>query len=90
MELTAEVVDLVDIWAEARIVAVANNETGPADAQITGPLSLLLRAQREGQGSGSVYTIEVEGVDRAGNTVRKSVEVAVPKSRGHRWGARGG
>jgi hypothetical protein len=90
VELNVEVVDLIDIWAEARIVKITSNEGGAGDARIVGPLVAELRAEREGQGSGRVYQLEVEGFDRAGNTVRKTVEVVVPKSRSHRWGARGG
>ena len=61
MEGHAEVVDLIDIWANARIVKVSGNEGDAGVAQIKGPLSLLLRAERDGQGSGRVYTLELGG-----------------------------
>jgi hypothetical protein len=41
-------------------------------------LTVDLRAERAGIGTGRIYTIEVEGSDAAGNTVRQSVTVLVP------------
>ncbi|MBI4660133.1 MAG: HYR domain-containing protein [Verrucomicrobia bacterium] len=49
-----------------------------ADWQITGRLTLKLRAERSGEGGGRVYTITVEGRDLAGNRVTKDVTVTVP------------
>jgi hypothetical protein len=40
---------------------------------VTGPLTLDLRAERSGTGTGRVYTIEVETTDAAGNTTRQTV-----------------
>jgi rhamnogalacturonan endolyase len=82
----AEVVDLLDTAPSARIVGVSSNEpidgeddgsTSP-DWVITGPLTVDLRAERSGTGTGRVYTIEVEASDAAGNTTRQTVTVAVP------------
>jgi hypothetical protein len=50
------------------------------DIQITGPLSLSLRAERSGNGSGRTYTITVQAVDAAGNAAVQSVNVFVPKN----------
>lgn len=52
------------------------------DIQITGPLSLNLRAERAGTGTGRTYTITVRVRDAAGNTTMGTVTVAVPKSMG--------
>ena len=86
VSLEAELVDLIDPAPTARIVDVSSNEpidgeddgnTSP-DWVITGPLTVDLRAERSGIGTGRVYTIEVEGSDAAGNTIRRSVTVRVP------------
>ena len=69
-----------------RIVSVSSNEpvngTGDGDTspdwQVTGDMSLKLRAERSGHGSGRVYTITVESVDRSGNAGRATVTVTVP------------
>ncbi len=68
----------------AKIVSVTSNEpdgTSP-EWQITGDLTLQLRAQRNGHGSGRTYTITVEVGDTSGNTTRQSVVVVVPHSQG--------
>jgi rhamnogalacturonan endolyase len=87
--VNALLVDLIDPAPSARIVAVSGNEpidgdddgnTSP-DWEITGPLTVNLRAERSGVGTGHIYTIDVEGTDAAGNTVRQSVTVRVPLDR---------
>ena len=55
----------------------------PNDWLITGPLSVSLRAERLGKGTGRVYTIAVSCRDAAGNATTASMTVSVPKSRGH-------
>ena len=84
--LDAVLVDLLDPAPTARIVAVSSNEpvngaddgdTSP-DWEITGPLSVNLRAERSGTGTGRIYTIQVEGRDAAGNTTLQTVAVRVP------------
>lgn len=95
VHIRAELVDLIHGEAKARIVNVTSSEEDGkrrrherADYHIVAPLTVLLRAERDGRGVGRVYTIDVEGKDAAGNTVVESVEVKVPKSRRHRWGHR--
>jgi parallel beta-helix repeat protein len=68
---------------KCRIISVQSNEpTGPeSDWVITGDLTLLLRAERLGNGHGRIYTINVQCRDAAGNTSTGTVEVAVPKNR---------
>jgi choice-of-anchor C domain-containing protein len=72
---------------DSHIVSVTCNEPigrgkRNMDYQITGPLSLNLRATRLGQNRGRVYTILVETVDSAGQTAQSQVRVTVPHSRG--------
>src|SRR5439155_629824 len=84
--ITAPLADLVDSAPTARIVSVTSNEpsNGAGDGktahdwQITGPLTLELRAERAGSLSDRVYTITVEARDYSGNASRKFVEVSVP------------
>jgi hypothetical protein len=86
VSLNVELVDLINPAPTARIVGVSSNEpvdgdddgnTSP-DWEITGPLTVALRAERSGTGTGRVYTIEVEATDAAGNTTRQTVTVNVP------------
>ena len=86
--VSAEVVDLIDGAPTARIVSVSSNEpvdgTGDGDTspdwEITGDLTLRLRAERAGTGSGRVYTITVEARDYSGNTTLETISVIVPKN----------
>ncbi|HJQ40088.1 MAG TPA: hypothetical protein VKB93_23325, partial [Thermoanaerobaculia bacterium] len=62
-----------------RIFAVTANENIlPTDYEITGLLTVKLRADRDGNGSGRVYTIHVEAIDASGNRSTKTVTVTVP------------
>jgi hypothetical protein len=71
-----------------RIVSVTSNEpqngTGDGDTspdwQITGDLTLQLRAERSGTGSGRAYTITIACVDASGNETRSTVTVRVPRN----------
>lgn len=54
------------------------------DVEITGPLTVTLRAERSGKGGGRTNTITVEVADAAGNTSHGTCTVVVPKSRGGR------
>ena len=49
------------------------------DIVITGPLSLMLRAERAGKGPGRVYTITVNVTDGSGNSSSATVTVTVPR-----------
>jgi hypothetical protein len=81
--LTADVQDAVGV-ASTRIVSVASNEAGntPPDWQVTGDMTLNLRAERAGGGSGRVYTITVESRDAAGNSSTATTAVLVPHDQG--------
>jgi hypothetical protein len=76
--IAAAVTDAVDAAPVTRIVSVTSNEGGSADWQITGPLSLNLRATRLGEGSGRIYTITIESRDASGNVSTTTTTVVVP------------
>jgi rhamnogalacturonan endolyase len=83
VNIAAELVDLLDVAPTARIVNVTSSETAATPRQAfpfrqVGPLALQLRAERFNATTGRTYTIDVEGRDAAGNTVRRSVTVRVP------------
>ncbi len=50
------------------------------DWEITGPLTLNLRAERAQNGPGRIYTITVQSQDASGNVATGTVTVFVPKS----------
>ena len=66
--------------ASCKIVSVSSNEPLDADGDwvITGPLTVNLRADRLAQGTGRIYTINVECTDGSGNKATKAVNVTVP------------
>jgi hypothetical protein len=75
-----------------KIVSISSNEPenglGDGDTdhdwEITGDLTLKLRAERSGKGHGRIYTIGVECADAAGNKSTGSVAVSVPHNQGFR------
>jgi hypothetical protein len=76
-----------DATVRCRIVSVSSNEptsgagsgSSASDWEITGDLTLNVRAERSGKGSGRVYTIEVACSDAAGNRALSTVTVTVPR-----------
>lgn len=68
-----------------KITSVTSNEPVDADGDwiITGNLTLYLRAERQGNGSGRVYTITVQCTDTAGNVTSKATTVNVVHDQGH-------
>lgn len=89
LTLSAPTTDAVGVTS-LRIVNVTSSEPDnglgdgdtAGDIQVTGNLSLQLRAERSGNGNGRTYTLTVEARDAAGNTSTRSVTVSVPKSMG--------
>ena len=82
VRLTASARDAVTAAPAVSITSVACNEHAPDDCQITGPMTLNLRAERTGAGEGRVYTITVEARDAAGNASSQSVQVLVSHDQG--------
>ncbi|PTY07810.1 hypothetical protein DB347_06185 [Opitutaceae bacterium EW11] len=83
--LHADVTDAVGV-VSTRIVSVTSNEpvngvgdgnTSP-DWEITGDMTLNLRAERAGPGNGRVYTVTVEARDAANNSSTNHVTISVP------------
>ncbi len=89
INVAAVATDLVGV-AALKIVGVTSNEPDnglgdgdtAGDIQVTGDLTLNLRAERSGGGNGRTYTITVEARDAAGNRTTKTCTVSVPKSQG--------
>jgi hypothetical protein len=83
--------DVCHATPACQIVSVTSNEpenalgdgnTAP-DWRITGPLTVELRAERSGTGSGRIYTITVQCTDASGNTsALRDVIVTVPHDQG--------
>jgi hypothetical protein len=59
---------------------VSDTDTTTPDWEITGPLSVNLRAERSNEGVGRVYTITVRCTDEVGNRSQRVGTVFVPKS----------
>lgn len=68
------------VTANEPILAPGSGNTG-FDWQITGPLTLQLRAERSGEGMDRVYTIWVTCSDVNGNESTGTVNVTVPKGK---------
>lgn len=89
VSVDAAAVDLLDPQPAIRILSVSSNEPvdGPDDGhtspdwEITGALTVNLRAERSGTGPGRIYTIVVEARDAAGNSTVETIEVRVPLER---------
>lgn len=70
--------------ARSKIISVTSTEVlasagvASPDWQITGDLTVNLRAERSGNGPGRIYTITVECADDAGNTSTAQAQVTVP------------
>lgn len=88
--VSVSVADACDPSATCAISSVASNEplnglgdgdTEP-DWEITGPLTVNVRAERSGNGTGRVYTITIECTDASGNSSTKTVTVIVSHNGG--------
>ena len=79
--LAPTVSDDSDASPACQITEVSNNEsassTGPTSS-ITGPLTLTLKADRNGSGTGRIYTITVACTNSAGLSATRTATVQVP------------
>jgi hypothetical protein len=75
--VSAIVTDNCDSAPTWRVVSVTNNETGAEDSAIIASNRVLVRAAREGSGSGRIYTITLEATDASGNVSHESLTVSV-------------
>jgi hypothetical protein len=71
--------DACDPHPVSKIISVTSNEAnnGPDDVQITGNLTVKLKA--ESNGKGRIYTITVQCKDASGNASTKTTTVKVNK-----------
>jgi hypothetical protein len=84
--LTVSASDNCDSNPICQIVSVISNEPenglGDGDKapdwEITGTLTVNLRAERSGKGDGRVYTVKVRCTDNAGNFSDHTITVTVP------------
>jgi hypothetical protein len=76
--------DACTVAPSCAIQSVTANEPVDSGAvEITGPLSLKLRSERLGGGSGRIYTLTIVCRDDAGNTATTTAAVTVPHDQGH-------
>ena len=80
--VTVEAVDDTDPQPACAISDVSSNEAADGDFEITGNLTVDLRAERLGQEQDRVYTIEVTCSDAAGNSSVATTDVLVPHDQG--------
>lgn len=81
--INATLADACDSNATARIISVTSSEPvgRRGDWEVTGPLTLKMRADRLGSGAGRTYQIIIAAWDGTGNRSTNVVTVIVPKSR---------
>ncbi len=81
--VSASATDNCDSAPVSRIISITANEALSAgDVQITGNLTALLAATRNGANGGRVYTITVQCTDADGNSSTGVVTVTVPQGNG--------
>jgi hypothetical protein len=88
--LSVDVSDNCGNGTNCQITEVSSNEpvNGPGDGntapdwEITGDLTVNLRAERTGKGSGRIYTITVMCTDASGNSSTGTVTVTAPHDKG--------
>jgi len=72
-----------DVAAACEIISVSSNESGTSpEWQITGPLTVNLRAERLVTATGRTCTITVQCMNESGNASTKTVAVTVPHDQG--------
>lgn len=86
--LTAVTDDFVGV-VSTKVISVTSGEPDnglgvgdtAGDFEITGDLTVNLRAERSGKGTARTYTITAEAADAAGNKTQKTTNVSVGKSK---------
>lgn len=78
--ISAEALDICDPAPRLEIVSVTSNKPSSPDGdwEITGPLTLNLRAERQGRNGARIYTVMVAATDSSSNTTLRAVQVSVP------------
>lgn len=71
------VCSITSVNSNEPVNGLGDGDTEP-DWEITGNLTVNLRAERSGTGSGRVYTMNIECTDESGNSSVETVEVTVP------------
>jgi hypothetical protein len=79
--LAVAATDAADRSPVCRVTSISSNEGTSADAQIVGALAVNLRADRNGDGGGRIYTIGVRCIDASGNASTSAATVTVPHDR---------
>jgi hypothetical protein len=77
----ATVTKVVSVSCNEPVIAPGSGQTSP-DWQITGDLTVSLRAERSGPTNGRIYTISVQCTDTSGNISTATVAVTVPHDQG--------
>jgi hypothetical protein len=78
IEVDIQATDVCDPSPTCEVVGVASDEPDAGDIEIVGPTAVKLRAERDAQGDGRVYTITVECRDgTGGNATQATTEVHV-------------
>lgn len=79
--VTAPACQIISVSSNEPINGIGDGNTEP-DWQITGDLTVDIRAERSGDGDGRVYTLEVECTDDGGGSSKETVTVTVPHDQG--------
>jgi hypothetical protein len=69
---------IAGVTSDEPIEGLGDGDTAP-DWEVTGDLTLKLRAERSAQLDGRTYTVQIQCVDPSGNVSRSSVQVLVPR-----------
>jgi hypothetical protein len=70
---------IISVTSNEPVEGLGDGDTAP-DWLVTGNLTLNIRAERSGKGSGRVYTINIECSDTSDNLSSKDVSVTVPRN----------
>jgi hypothetical protein len=82
VRLSVDARDTCDPNPRCRVVSVTSNEGTRADWEIVGPLEVMLRSERSGNGDGRVYTIWIQCTDASGNASTRGVTVTIAHDQG--------